>query len=101
MAKFIIESKSAQSAEKAFEKIKNFLENDPELKKLDPKIKCTFDSKNLCGEAKGGQFKAAIKVVENGPAADITVSVDLAFILSPFKNKVQETLQKKLTKALA
>jgi hypothetical protein len=101
MAKFTIESKSNQSADITFEKIKNFLEKDPELKKLDPKLKCDFDPKKLCGEAKGGQFKAIIKVVSNGTSADVIINVDLALILTPFKGKVQEILQKKLTKALA
>jgi hypothetical protein len=101
MAKFTVESKSSQNADVTFEKIKNFLENDPELKKLDPKLKCDFDLKKLCGEAKGSQFKASIKVISNGDSADVTINVDLALMLTPFNGKVQEILQKKLTKALA
>lgn len=101
MAKFTIESKSSQSADVTFDKIKKFLENDQDLRKMDPKLKCDFDPKKLSGEAKGSQFKASIMITPNGKAADVTINVDLALMLTPFKGKVQEVLQKKLSKALA
>ncbi len=103
MPKFTIDTKSEQNPTQTFEKIKKFLETDQDLKKFDPKLQCTFNASQLKGEAKGSQFKANISVNPNADNSKCVVSieVDLPLMLTPFKGKVQETLQKKLAKALA
>lgn len=102
MPKFTVETLSSLNPEKAFEKIKTFLEKDPDLKKMDPKLTCDFNAQKLTGEAKGSQFKANIEVKKlNDSECKVLVHVDLPLLLTPFKNKIQETLQKKLSKALA
>ncbi|MNK99976.1 hypothetical protein D3C87_1203950 [compost metagenome] len=48
----------------------------------------------------GSQFKADMVVAANGAGSKVQVTVDLPMLLTPFKGKVQETLQRKLAKYL-
>lgn len=101
MPKFKVETPSSLSAQEAFGKIKNFLENTDDLKKLDAHIECKFEEAKLKGTAKGKQFKADISVVANSPQCVVCVEVEIPLLLSPLKGKIQETLERKIKKALA
>ncbi len=101
MPKVTIDHSSNLSATDAFSKIKGFFENDADIRRLDPNIKCSFDDGTMSGQAKGSQFKADISVKNQGPGSTVQVVVDLPLLLAPFKGKVQETIQKKLGKYLA
>lgn len=85
----------------AIAKIRDFFENDADLKKIDPNIKFEFDSKSNQGRVNGSQFKAAIGLESVGKGSKVQVTIDLPLLLTPFKGKVEETLQKKLKKYLA
>lgn len=100
MPKFKVETPSSHGPEESFAKIKNFLEKTDELKKIDAHIVCTFEDKNLKALAQGKQFKAAISVLSQSDDCLVSVEIEIPLLLSPFKGKIQESLQRKLKKAL-
>ncbi|WP_413288912.1 polyhydroxyalkanoic acid system family protein [Bdellovibrio sp. HCB337] len=101
MPKFTIEHSSSHSAKDAFEKIKTFMSGDEDVRRFDSKMQCQFNDGAMNGSVKGSQFKADVSVQEQGTGSKIQIVVDLPMLLTPFKGKVQETLQKKLSKYLA
>ena len=101
MPKFTIDHQSSQSAQVAYSKIKEFLANDQDIRKFDPKINCQFDDGAMSCKMNGSQFKADMNVAAAGNGSKVTVIVDLPLMLTPFKGKVTETLQKKLDKYLS
>ncbi len=101
MPKFTIEHTSSHSAKAAFEKIKLFMSEDEDIRRFDSKMTCQFSDNALDGSIRGSQFKADISVQAQGTGSKIQILVDLPMLLTPFKSKVQETLQKKLIKYLA
>lgn len=100
MPKFTIDHQSEHKAEDAYNKIKEFLSHDQDLRRFDPKLECFFNDIAMIASLKGGQFKADMAVAAIGTGSKISVTVDLPLMLTPFKGKVQETLQKKLAKYL-
>ncbi|WII73137.1 polyhydroxyalkanoic acid system family protein [Bdellovibrio sp. 22V] len=101
MPKFTIDHQSTQNVEEAYQKIKEFLSNDQDIRRFDPKIQCSFNESAKSAALKGSQFKADMAVVSSGTGCKVSVTVDLPLMLTPFKGKVQETLQRKLAKYLA
>lgn len=100
MPKVNIEHECALDDKSCLTKIKSFFEQDQDLKKLDPKISVNFDKNTGAGKVTGSQFKADILVKPMADGSKVTVVVDLPLLLSPFKGKVQEMIQKKLAKHL-
>ena len=101
MPKVSIDHKCSLPANEAFTKFKSFFETDADIRRLVPKMKCDFAESSMTGKASGSQFKADIAVKANGTGSSVNVTVDLPLLLTPFKGKVQETIQKKLAKYLA
>jgi hypothetical protein len=101
MPKVKAEKQSNHSAQESFKKIKQMLESDKDLRKLDPNLACTFNDASMTGQAKGSKFKADMKVTANGSGSHVEIEVDLPLMLTPIKGMVQSTLQKKLESALA
>lgn len=101
MPKIHIDHNSSLQASETFQKLKEFFENDQDLKKLDPKMTATYDEKTRKGKVAGSQFKAEVSVEDKGPGSLVRVIVDLPLLLTPFKGKVEETLQKKLKKYIS
>ena len=87
--------------DEAFKKISDLLENDTELRKLDPKYVCEFESSSHSGTAKGSQFKANMKVLPSGGGSDVEINIELPFHLGLIKGLVSKTLEKKLDEALS
>ena len=100
MPKVSVKSSSSLSPDEAFSKVKNMLEQDRELKKLDPEINYEFNDGGLSGEAKGKFFKANMQVTASGDASEVEIVIDLPFHLALAKGLVQKTLQDKLNKNL-
>ena len=100
MPKFTIEHQSSHKADEAYGKIKEFLNNDQDIRRFDSKLECSFNDGQRSGQMKGSQFKADLQVHDAGAGSKVSVTVDLPLMLTPFKGKVQETLQKKLAKYL-
>jgi hypothetical protein len=101
MPKFTVEHKSSHSPQEAYEKIKNFLSNDKDIFKFDSKLQCLFNDGAMSCKMTGAQFKADMTVAAMGNGSAVSVTVDLPLMLSPFKGKVTETLQRKLAKYLS
>ncbi|MEZ0392362.1 MAG: polyhydroxyalkanoic acid system family protein [Pseudobdellovibrionaceae bacterium] len=101
MPKVTIDHASNLSANDAFAKIKTFFETDQDIRRFDPKMSCQFSESSMTGRAAGSQFKADIAVKNQGPGSLVQVIIDLPLMLTPFKGKVQETIQKKLNQYLA
>lgn len=101
MPKVTIDHPSSLPASDAFSKIKTFFESDKDIRRFDPNLKCEFTEGSMTGKAHGSQFKADIAVKNQGPGSVVQVVVDLPLLLAPFKGKVQETIQKKLSQYLA
>ncbi|MNJ99863.1 hypothetical protein D3C87_176440 [compost metagenome] len=100
MPKFTIDHQSSHNPQDAFTKIKEFLNNDQDIRRFDPKLQCTFDDGTMAAKMSGNQFKADVAVNPSGAGSKISVTVDLPLLLTPLKGKVTETLQKKLAKYL-
>lgn len=101
MPKFTVDHKTQQDASQAFETIKTLLSKENELKRFDANAQINFDDAGKSASIKGSQFKAEMKVNSAGPGSQVVVTVDLPFLLTPFKGKVTETIQKMLSKHLA
>lgn len=101
MPKFKVEAPSPLNAKETFGKIKTFLETADDLKKIDPNLTCSFDEAKLKGHAKGKQFKADISISQENPHCVVSIEIEIPLLLTPLKGKIQESLQRKLKKALA
>lgn len=101
MPKISVNHDSTSAAPEAFERIKKFFETDQDIRKIDPNIKVTFTDETMAGKATASQFSANFSVLPSGAGSKVAVTVELPFLLTPFKGKVQETLEKKLKKYLA
>lgn len=89
------------SASEAFKRVKNLLETDRELRKMDPDYKCQFNESAMSGTAKGSKFTAEMQIRSEGSGSQIEIEVSLPLILTPVKGIVQSTLQKKIESVLA
>lgn len=101
MPKINIDHASSLTPAEAYIKIRKFFETDQDIRRLDPNLKCEFAESAMTGKASGNQFKMDFSVKNQGPGSLISVMVDLPLMLTPFKGKVQETIQKKLGQYLA
>ncbi|MCB0369580.1 MAG: polyhydroxyalkanoic acid system family protein [Bdellovibrionales bacterium] len=100
MPKFTVEHQTSSDTKDTYNKLKDFFTNSDEIKKIDPKVSCSFNDDNLTCKLNGSQFKADVQVSSNSSGSLVNVNVDLPLLLSPFKGKVQEGLQKMLKKHL-
>ncbi len=98
MPKVNIQSDSKYSAQETYEKVKTLLDNDKDLKKLDPNYACEFNDSDMSGQAKSSLFKANMTVSDNPVSVEIIV--DLPFHLALAKGMVRKTLEKKLSREL-
>jgi len=96
-----IQKSTDKSADEAFKKISHLLENDSELRKLDPKYVCEFHPESHSGSAKGSQFKADLQIHDASPGSQVEITVELPFHLGLVKGLVSKTLEKKLDQALS
>lgn len=101
MPRISINHATTQSADETFIRIRDFFQNDKDIKKIDSKLEITFDESKKTGKANGSQFKASFEVKPAAEGSSITLVVDLPLLLTPFKGKVEETVKAKLAKYLA
>lgn len=101
MPKVKVESQCKHSAEEAYKKIRQLLESDSDLRRMDSNYVCKFNDQSMTGSAKGGKFEADMKVVASGSGSKVEIEVNLPLMLTPVKGIVQSTLQKKLDSILA
>ena len=92
---------SSLKSSDVFQRLTRLLNEDKELRKLDPDYVCDFDPKALTGNAKSKLFTATLAVRESGTSTSMELTVDLPFHLALVKGVVQRTLEKKLDEILA
>ena len=100
MPKFTIDHPNKHNVEDAFKKVKILLTDGDDLKKYDSSLKCEFDDKKMTCHIKGSQFKAELNVTSKGTGSQVSITVDLPLLLTPFKSKVQDSLSRMLGKHL-
>jgi len=100
MPKVKVSSQSKHSVDETFRRVKNFLENNDELRQLDAKYECEFNEPNLSGKVTGEYFKAFMTIQSEGDGSNIDIVVELNFALILFKHSVQKKLQDKLDQVL-
>jgi hypothetical protein len=93
MPKVSIEKSTSSSAKDTFGKIKSFFENDADIKKIDASVKTEFSDATMTGKATGSQFKADVAVTSQGTGSTVKITVDLPFLLTPLKGKIQEMIE--------
>ena len=101
MPKVKVKKDTSLDANETFDKISKMLEEDSQLRKLDPKYSCDFDASTLTGKASGSQFKANMTVTNSGSGSEVEIVVDLPLHLALAKGVVQKTLEKKMDEALS
>lgn len=102
MATLKIEKDASLDPAAAFQKVKEFIQNDPTLRGLDSHYTCQFDEALKTCVAKGGQFEARLSVSPlPGPGSRVTVEVQIPFALMLMKGKITEMVSRKLEKTLA
>lgn len=101
MPKFNVEHTTAKSPDEAFTQVKGFFAGDNDIRRFDPKLQCTFDEKSHKCSVKGAQFSADINIQEHQKGAKILVQIEIPFLLTPLKGKIEETLKKNLSKVLS
>jgi hypothetical protein len=85
----------------SFQRLTQLLDQDKELRKLDPHYKCQFTNETLSGVAESKLFTAKLKVLDSGSGSKVELTVDLPFHLALVKGMVQRTLEKKIDETLA
>ena len=100
MPKFNVEHNTNKDSAEAWEKIKAFFGNPVEIQKFDANAKCAINEDKKTCAITGSQFKADVSMSPTSPGSKVIVTVDIPLLLSPFKGKIQETLQKMLSKHL-
>ncbi|MCB0378922.1 MAG: polyhydroxyalkanoic acid system family protein [Bdellovibrionales bacterium] len=101
MPKVNIDYNSPLNADDTFAKVKDLLNNDESLRKIDSTIQCEFNDGQRTGIAKGSKFKAEMAVADSGSSSQVTIIVDLPLMLGAFKGQVKSTIERKLSKILA
>ena len=96
-----VEKSCGLSREEAYKRVKQLLETDKDLKKMDPSCQFNFNDTAATGSAKGSMFSADMKVGTSGGSSLVTIEVQLPIMLSMAKGMVQSTLEKKLQAALS
>lgn len=100
MPKLHVDYPSPLNAQDTYDKVKDLLDKDPGLRKLDSSYQCKFDDGSLCGSAKGGMFSAELKVASQGAKSNVNLVIDLPLMFIAFKGQVKSTLEKKLKETL-
>jgi hypothetical protein len=99
-----IERNTKLQGSDSFQRLTKLLDQDKELRRLDPKYVCDFDSAQMKGTAKSKLFTAKLLVLNvdagSGAGSKVELVVDLPFHLALMKGMIQKTLEKKLDEAL-
>jgi hypothetical protein len=101
MPKVEIKYPSSLNAQTTFERVKDYLDKDEGILKMDSSIQSQFDDGQKKGSLTGKKFSAQVSVVEAGAGSQVVIEVDLPFMFAAFKGQVKSTIEKKLEKVLA
>lgn len=91
---------SDKPASEIYNKVKGFLSSEDGIKKFDPKVSVSFSDPEMKGSAEGTGFKAVMNVQSKNQGCQVNLEVDLSFLLTPLKSKVEQFIQNKLGKLI-
>lgn len=94
MAKVSVEKQIKGEQKKVYRAVKEYLDGRDTLKKLGASI--DWEDKSCTAEISGGNFSGEVSVSEAGTGSLVKIEVELPFLLSAFKGKVKEELEKHL-----
>ncbi|MBY0384277.1 polyhydroxyalkanoic acid system family protein [bacterium] len=100
MPKVNVDVNSKYTAQETFSKIKSIFGENSEIKKFDAQMVCNFNDSQLSATAKGGKFSADISVNPQGDQSQVSIVVEVPFLLSAFKGQIKSTIEKKLSHML-
>lgn len=101
MPKLNVDINSKYAAKETYDKIKGLFGDSSDIKKFDPQLTSQFNDANLSCTAKGSKFSADMKVSPQGDQSQVSIEVDLPFLLAAFKGQIKSTIEKKLTSLLS
>ena len=101
MPKISFNFNSEKAASEIYTKVKGFLTSEDGIKKFDPKVSFDFADTDLKGTAQGTGFKAVMNVASKDKGCQVNLEIDLSFLLTPLKSKVEQFIEKKLGKILS
>ncbi len=96
MPKVNVEHSVSGSCEDVYQAIKKYLTERNPMQKLGGEI--IWEDKTHSAAIEADQFSGDIGVSESGGESTILVTIDLPFLMAPFKGKVKEELSKHLSK---
>jgi hypothetical protein len=99
MATIKVEHKSQLSKKDTFDKVQHFFKENESIKKMDAHLQYDVDEANCHIKLKGTHFSGEVQVTGDNPSV-VVISVNLGFLASAFKGKVQETLERKMGQLL-
>lgn len=101
MPKVTIQTASQLSKQDTFERIKNLLVNDKDIKKFDPQFEMTLSESTFSGKGKGKQIGGEFSITDQGPSCTVNLSLDIPLAFYPFKGKIKSVLEDKIAKLLS
>lgn len=101
MPKLNFNHTTTKNSKDVFSMIKKFFESDADIRRFDSNIQCQLNDQEMSGKVKGSVISADFKVTAVNTGSKLDITIDIPFIMTPLKGKVQETIQKKLDKYLA
>lgn len=96
MSSFNIHHKSRLCAEEAFDRVCQVIEDDEQLRDIDPSYRCEFDADELSGRANSRLFKAQLEVWDEDAGSLVELFVELPMKYALFKNAIAKALKNKM-----
>lgn len=96
MPKVNVEHSVSGSGEDVYKAVKKYMTERGTLEKLGGEI--IWEDSSLTGSIESDKFSGEIEVSENSGESLVTITIDLPFLLAPFKGKVKEELTKHLSR---
>lgn len=96
MPKVAVEQEVKGSPDKVYAAVKEYMQGRDTLKKLGAEIEWKDKAKSAV--ISGGSFAGAISVAGDAKKSLVSITIDLPLLMSPFKGKVKEELEKHLSR---
>ena len=96
MPKVAVDQEIKGASDKVYSAVKEYLDGRDTLKKIGAEIE--WKDKLKCAVISGASFAGEITVKGDAKKSLVSITIDLPLLLSPFKNKVKEELEKHLSR---
>ncbi len=94
MPKVEVKREITGEKKKVFKAVREYLEGRGTLKKLGASM--DWDDKACSADIEASNFKGSLNVTEKSGKSVVEICIDLPFLLTPFRGKVEEELKKHL-----